>query len=62
MSPCHCNDTANPFDKLALADDGQIFHRSCLEKVPKKSAENRKESTLLFTNRNQEVCFLFRKL
>lgn len=30
LSPCHCNDTANPFNKLTLADDGQIFHSSCL--------------------------------
>lgn len=52
LSPCHCNDTANPFDKLTLADDSQIFHRSCLQKVPKMSAENRKESKLLFANRN----------
>lgn len=61
-SSCHCNDTANAFDKLALADDGQVFHRSCLEKVPRTSAENRKESKLLFSNRNQEPCFLFQKL
>lgn len=58
-SPCHCNDAANPFDKLTLADDGQIFHRSCLEEVPKMSAENRKESKLLFANRNQEPCSSF---
>lgn len=45
LSPCDCNDTANPFHKLALADDGQVLHSSCLEKVPAKLTENRKETS-----------------